>query len=86
VNLSGLGLVAGSDDREGAIALMEYLTSPENQALFAANNKEFPVSEGVEAAPEIARFGDFKRDPVDVDRAGPLLDEAVRLMNEVGWD
>jgi iron(III) transport system substrate-binding protein len=86
VNVSGLGLVKGSDNRGGAIALIEYLTSPENQAVFAANNKEFPVGRGVDAAPEIAQFGGFRRDPVDVERAGPLLDEAVRLMNEVGWD
>ena len=86
VNLSGLGLVKGADNREGAVALIEYLTSPDNQALFAENNKEFPVADGVEPAPEIAQFGSFKRDAVDVERAGPLLDDAVRLMNEVGWD
>jgi len=86
VNLSGLGLVRGTDNRDAAVALMEYLTSRSNQALFAANNKEFPAASGVPAAPEIARFGSFKRDPVDVERAGPLLDDAVRLMDEVGWD
>jgi iron(III) transport system substrate-binding protein len=86
VNLSGLGVVASSDDVDAAVALMEYLTRPENQELFAENNKEFPVAEGVEPAEEIAQFGSFKRDAIDVNRAGPLLDDALQLMDRVGWD
>ena len=86
VNLSGLGLVKGADNRDGAIKLIEFLTNRRNQALFAANNKEFPVADGVEVAPEIARFGSFKRDPIDVEKAGPLLDDALKLMDQVGWD
>jgi iron(III) transport system substrate-binding protein len=85
VNLSGLGLVVGADHREGAIELIEYLTDPARQELFAENNKEFPADPEVEAAPEIAQFGSFKRDVIDVDGAGPLLDDALALMDEVGW-
>jgi iron(III) transport system substrate-binding protein len=86
VNLSGIGVVKGSDNREGAVALIEYLTDPARQELFAANNKEFPADPGVEGAEEITRFGEFKRDPIDVDAAGPRLDDALRLMEDVGWD
>jgi iron(III) transport system substrate-binding protein len=86
VNLSGLGLVRGADSRDASVDLIEFLTDPDNQAVFAENNKEFAVDPDVTPAPEIARFGDFKRDPIDVDRAGPLLDDALRLMDEVGWD
>ena len=83
VNLSGLGAVRASDD---AIALIESLTRPREQQVFADNNHEFPVVEGAEPSDEIARFGDFKRDPIDVERAGARLDDALRLMDEVGWD
>ena len=76
VNLSGLGVVKGSDNREGAIALVEYLTDPARQQLFAENNHEFAVQDQ----------GDFKRDVIDVDAAGPLLDDALQLMERVGWD
>jgi len=34
----------------------------------------------------MARFGTFKRDMIDVPRAGPLLDDALKLMEDVGWD
>jgi iron(III) transport system substrate-binding protein len=75
VNLSGLGVVRGSDRGEDARALIEFLVQPEQQRVFAENNHEFPVRGGPE----------FKRDPIDVDGAGARLDDALRLMDEVGW-
>ena len=76
VNLSGLGVVRGSDNRDGALELVEYLTDPARQRLFAENNHELPVQGSDE----------FRRDVIDVDRAGPLLDDALELMEQVGWD
>jgi len=86
VNLSGIGVVKGADQRAAAVSLMEFLTGRRQQEVFVRNNKEFPVARGVKPAPEIERFGPFKRDPIDVRRAGQHLEEAVRLMNEVGWE
>jgi iron(III) transport system substrate-binding protein len=86
VNLSGLGVVRGSDHAEEARELIEYLRRPEEQEVFAQNNHEFPVVEGARSSPEISRFGDFKRDPIDVAGAGAHLKEALNLMDEVGWD
>jgi iron(III) transport system substrate-binding protein len=76
VNLSGLGVVRGSDRADDARALIESLLRPQSQEVFVENNHEFPVRGGT----------DFKRDPIDVAGAGEHLSEAVRLMNEVGWD
>lgn len=86
VNLSGLGVVAATDRPRQAKRLVEYLTSPEQQRIFAQNNHEFGVDPDVEPTPEIARFGRFKRDPIDVPGAGEHQDDAVRLMNQVGWE
>jgi iron(III) transport system substrate-binding protein len=85
LNLSGLGVVAASDRVDDATALVEYLTAPPQQRVFAANNHEFGVDPDVEPTPEIAQFGRFKRDPIDVAGAGRHLGDAVRLMNQVGW-
>jgi iron(III) transport system substrate-binding protein len=76
VNLSGLGVVKGSDQQTEATDLMEFLVSPEQQRVFSENNHEFAVDGGV----------DFETDPIDVERAGARLDEALTLMDEVGWD
>jgi iron(III) transport system substrate-binding protein len=85
VNLSGLGVVRGSDRPAEATALLEFLTRPSQQRVFVARNHELPVTAHVRAPGQIARFGSFKRDPIDVDSAGERLDEALSLMDEVGW-
>jgi iron(III) transport system substrate-binding protein len=76
VNLSGLGVVRGTDQKEAAARLIESLLSRREQRIFEANNHEFPVADCC----------DFKRDTIDVARAGARLDEALSLMDEVGWD
>jgi iron(III) transport system substrate-binding protein len=86
VNLSGLAVVRGSGQRDSATKLLEYLTSPAQQAVFARNNHEYAVAESIRSTPEITRFGRFKRDPIDVAGAGRRLGDAVRMMNSVGWD
>jgi iron(III) transport system substrate-binding protein len=86
VNLSGLGVVRGSDHADEARRLIEFLLEPKQQEVFAQNNHEYPVVEGAEPSDEIAQFGTFKRDPIDVAGAGAHLDEALWLRDEVGWD
>jgi iron(III) transport system substrate-binding protein len=86
VNLSGLGVVTTTDHPKEARELIAYLRQPAEQEIFAQNNHEFPVVRGAKPSKEIAQFGTFKRDPIDVARAGERLDEALKLMDEVGWD
>jgi iron(III) transport system substrate-binding protein len=76
VNLSGLGVVTGSEKADEAEDLIEFLVSPGRQQVFSDNNHEFPVSEQLE----------FEADPIDVEQAGARLDDALNLMDEVGWD
>jgi iron(III) transport system substrate-binding protein len=86
VNLSGVAVVRASDRPEEARRLVEYLTSPSQQQIFAQNNHEFGVGPEIETTEEMSRFGTFKRDPIDVPGAGQRLEDAVRMMNDVGWD
>jgi len=86
VNLSGLGVVHWSDKAKQARELIDYLRQPSQQEIFAENNHEYPAVAGVKPDPVMARFGTFKRDVIDVAAAGPLLDDALKLMDEVGWD
>lgn len=86
VNLSGYAVLKNSDRKAEAQQLVEYLAQPDEQKVFADNNFEYPVAPGVEPADVIARFGTFKRDPIDVDGAGEHLDDALQLMQQVGWN
>jgi iron(III) transport system substrate-binding protein len=83
-NLSGVGLVKAAEHRADAIALMEYLTSPPAQEVVAANS-ELAANEAVPPPEHIADWADVKRDPIDVERAGALLPDAIALMQKVGW-
>jgi iron(III) transport system substrate-binding protein len=84
-NLSGVGLVKGSEHREDAIVLMEHLTSPEAQREIAANG-EFAANPEVPPADYISDWAGIKRDIIDVDGAGENLPAAVVMMERVGWD
>src|SRR3954447_11988095 len=86
VNLSGLGVVRGSDHAQKARELIAFLREPGQQEIFARNNHEYPAVSGVQPDPVMARFGTFKRDMIDVAGAGPRLAEALELMDAVGWD
>jgi iron(III) transport system substrate-binding protein len=86
LNLSGIGVVKGANREAEAKKLVAFLTSPSEQQVFANNNHEFGVDPQVKTTKEIAQFGSFKRDPIDVAGAGEHLGDAVRMMNQVGWD
>jgi len=86
VNLTGLGVIASSDKKPQAEELIKFLREPAQQELFARNNHEYPAVSGVKPDPVMARFGTFKRDMIDVAGAGPRLAEALKLMDDVGWD
>lgn len=83
-NLSGVGLVSGSDSSDAATSLMEHLTSPEAQRQIVENG-ELAVNPEVSPAPHIREWADVRKDPIDVARAGRLLPDAVAMMQRVGW-
>lgn len=84
-NVSGVGVVAWSDAEADALALIEYLTSrgPQEQII---ERSEFAANPDVDPAPHIRHWADVETDPIDVEAAGPLLDQAVALMLELGWN
>jgi iron(III) transport system substrate-binding protein len=86
VNLSGLGVIESSNQKEKAGELIDFLRDPKQQEIFVENNHEYPAVAGVKPDPVMARFGTFKRDMIDVAGAGPRLAEALKLMDAVGWD
>jgi iron(III) transport system substrate-binding protein len=83
-NLSGVGLVKGSEHRANAIRLMEFLTAREAQESIVENS-EFAANPEVAPAPHIRAWAGVKTDPIDAGRAGPELAQAVALMQRVGW-
>lgn len=85
VNLAGAGVVAASDDKAGAQALIEWLTSKPIQDELARMNLEFPVNPAATADPLLAGWGEFERDASDVTAMGRLQPDAVKAMDRAGW-
>lgn len=85
VNISGVGVVTGAENKESAIAFLEFLVSPEAQQVFANSNNEYPVVEGVAMEPIVAELGEFKVDEVNVSAYGRNNPEVVKLVDRVGW-
>jgi iron(III) transport system substrate-binding protein len=85
INISGVGVVADAPNKENAIKFLEYLVSPEAQKIFAEGNNEYPVVAGVETAPILNSYGDFKSDSVNVSAYGRNSPEAVKIADRVGW-
>ena len=85
VNISGVGVVVGAENKENAIAFLEFLVSPEAQQVFANSNNEYPVVDGVAMEPIVAELGEFKVDEVNVSAYGRNNPEVVKLVDRVGW-
>lgn len=49
VNISGVALTKSAPNKENAIKMMEFLTSPKAQEIYAHANYEYPIAEGTEA-------------------------------------
>jgi iron(III) transport system substrate-binding protein len=83
-NVSGAGVVKFSNNIEGATKLIEFLTSPPAERLITAGS-EFAANPAVPPAEHIKDWANVKSDPIAVNEAGPMLENAIALMLEVGW-
>ena len=86
VNLSGIGLTKYAPHPAAAKALVEWMTTPEAQKIFADVNQEFPANPSVKPSAEVAAWGQFVPDALPVEVAGKRQAEAIRLMDRAGWN
>jgi iron(III) transport system substrate-binding protein len=86
VNVSGAGVVRNAPHRAAAIRFLEYLASDEAQRYFADGNNEWPVVANLRVDnPVLARFGDFKRDRLNVAVLGRNQPESQKIYDRVAW-
>ena len=85
INVSGAGVTKHAKQPEAALKLLEWFTMAEAQAQLAEANQEYPANANVEPAAEVASWGDFKADAVNVEAAGRLQADAVKLMDRAGY-
>ena len=85
VNISGAGVTKNAHLPQAAIKLLEFLSSEKAQNLFADVNMEYPVNSKVKTDPVVAAWGSFKQNTINVNKAGELQAEAVKLMDRAGY-
>jgi len=85
VNISGAAITAHARNKDNAVRLLEWLSGPNGQKLFADSNHEFPANPNVEPHEIIAAFGSFETDPLNIGEYGRLQKDAVELLNRAGY-
>jgi len=85
INISGAGVTRHAKQPEAAQALLEWLSGPEAQSQLAELNQEYPANPAIPPSAEVGAWGEFKMDAINVEAAGKLQADAVRLMDRVGY-
>ena len=88
MNISCAAMVKGAPNKANAVALVEYLLTPEAQEHFTNNTFEFPMIDGVSPNPLVVNnLGlDFKQDlKTKVSSYGAKQADALEVMTLAGW-
>lgn len=86
VNVSGMAMAKYAPHRANAVRLMEFLTGPKAQQMYAEVNYEYPVNPAVKPSKLVASWGAFKADKLSLEAVARHHADAVKLLDEVGFD
>ncbi|PIE08487.1 MAG: iron ABC transporter substrate-binding protein [Rhodobacterales bacterium] len=86
VNVSGMALTKYAPHKDAAIKLMEFLSSPKAQEIYASQNFEYPIAPGTEADDLVKSWGSFTADGVNLMDVARLRPAALKLIQEVDFD
>lgn len=84
VNTAGVGVLASSEAKDAAAALVDYLTREEGQTFFAEDTFEYPVADGFEPGEDLVPLDEIQSPEVDLSDLGGALEPALTLLAEVG--
>ena len=86
VNISGIALAKHSPNKENAVKLMEFLSSPEAQKIYAFANFEYPIAPNAEPAELVKNWGTFTPDDANLMDLAKLRSTALKLTEIVDFD
>ncbi len=86
VNISGVAMTASAPNRDAALAFMEYLASPDAQAIYAAEVYEYPARADAEISDRVAEWVSFTPDDTNLAEIAANRAEALRLVERVDFD
>ena len=86
VNVSGVAMTTSAPNKDEALQLMEFLVSPEAQAIYAEENNEYPVRADAQVSELVASWGEFTPDTIGLTDVAGHRAAALRIMEEVNFD
>ncbi len=85
VNISGMGLVKHSKNKENAIKFLEFMLSDKVQKLYAKASYEYPINPKVEPSKLLKSWGKFKENKTNLEVLGYYNNKAVKIFKKVDW-
>ena len=86
VNISGVAMTKSAPNKENALKMMEFLTSPVAQEIYAEANFEYPIAPGTEADALVASWGSFTADDTNLMDLAAQRPAALKLTESVDFD
>lgn len=85
-SVSGMALLKSAPNVDAAVLLMDFMTSDPAQFIFANDNFEFPVREGVKASDIVSSWGTPRFDTLTLDDIARRMEEARAIIETSGFD
>ncbi len=86
VNISGMALAKHAPNREAALSFMRFLLSDKAQAIYSAENYEYPVVPGVEPSELLQSWGDFKAEELPLSAMAAERSTASKLVEKLRFN
>jgi len=86
MNVSGMALTKSAPNRENAVKLMVFLSDDLAQQMYAEQNFEYPVKQGVPWSGLLQSFGSYKADDLALAEIAKHRKTASKLADKVGYD
>ncbi len=86
VNISGMVMAKNAPNKDNALKLMEFLSSPKAQEVYAAQVFEYPVNASVQPSETVKAFGTLKPDTLPLADVAANRKAASEMVDRVGLD
>ncbi len=86
VNISGAAVTKHAKNRNNAVRLIEFLSGEYAQKLYADQNYEYPLKEGVKTHPLVDSWGKFKADTINLAEVANKRTVASKLVDQVDYN
>lgn len=85
-SISGMAMMKDAPSINSAALLMDFLTSEPAQFVYAQDNHEYPVRDGVKLSAQVQSWGKPKLDTTPLADIAKLQPQAVELIRKSGFD